>query len=443
MNRHLFVFNIVGLSPKHLQYLETLPAFSYLISNGTWVPMKPVFPCLTIPAQASITTGTYPCEHGMIANGLFYKDRLEVSFWDQFRSLLQVEPFWERIKRVRPELKTAILFWQNTLYGNSDIIITPRPIHTEHQLIQWCYSKPVGLYEELARELKPFELLDYWGPFASSKSSRWIMNAAITVLKQQRPHLMMIYIPHLDYSSQRSGPEDPSVLEDLKVVDELIGNFLDETKRMDLLESSVFTIFSEYSFSRVTEAVCLNRLLRQAGFLKIREIEGKEYLDYEMSTAFAMVDHQIAHVYVHNEHEEEVMAFLKTVEGVQLVLNGEQQKEYKVNHERAGELLAVARPDRWFAYYWWETEEKVPDFAHGVDIHRKPGYDPLELFFDSEKMVVPTDTSLIKGSHGASAGQGERMAVFMMSGKAPEDIFIREQIEMVDIMPILEGVLIE
>ena len=220
MARYLFVFNIACLSPDYLNFLEKMENFSKLMKTGKKALLEPVFPGLTIPCQASLATGVYPDRHGMIANGLFDRDRLEVSFWDQYRSLLLAEPFWEKMKAARPEFKTAVLFWQNTLYGKADIIITPRPMHTEQGLIQWCYSRPVGLYEELSKEIGPFDLMDYWGPMASGKASIWINKAAMEVLKKHKPNLMMIYLPHLDYSCQKYGPKDSKVMEDLMVIDD-------------------------------------------------------------------------------------------------------------------------------------------------------------------------------------------------------------------------------
>lgn len=443
MAKYLFGFNVVGLSPAHLKYLEELPACSQLIKNGKKAIMEPVFPCLTIPGQASLATGKYPHDHGMIANGLFYRDRFEVSFWDQYRALLQAEPFWESIKKKKPELKTAVLFWQSTLYGNADIIITPKPMHTDHRMIPWCYSKPVGLYENLVSKIEQFDLRHYWGPMASPMSSRWIMDAAISVLKEHRPNLMMTYLPILDYSCQRFGPEDPGVLNDLKIVDELIGNFLDALDSMGIKKNSAIALFSEYSMSRVTGAAFPNLLLREAGFLDVREIEGREYLDIEMSRAFAMVDHQIAHVFVQNkEDEKEVAELLQKTDGIQLVLNKDQQKKYMADHERSGELLAVADHDRWFAYYWWNDPEKAPDFAHTVDIHRKPGYDPLELFFAPDKKGISMDTSLIKGSHGAPAEGKDRKAVLMIGGDGLEDLALAQEIEMVEVASIFEKILL-
>jgi predicted AlkP superfamily pyrophosphatase or phosphodiesterase len=211
MAKHLVVFNVVGLSPRYLNRLKELPTFSALIKKGQTACVEPVFPALTLPGQASIVTGAWPDRHGIVANGFYDRDRMEVSFWDQYRFLVQEKPLWERIKQRRPEMTTAVLFWQNTLHGRADIIVTPKPMHANHELIQWCYSKPAGYYESLAEEIGPFNLFDYWGPFASPNASRWIINSAIVTMRRHRPNLMMVYMPHLDYSCQKYGPDDPKV----------------------------------------------------------------------------------------------------------------------------------------------------------------------------------------------------------------------------------------
>lgn len=417
MSKYVFVFNLVGLSPRYLPYLEKLPAFSRLLASGRSATLLPAFPCLTVPGLAAIATGVHAEAHGMIANGIFYRERLEVGFWDQYRSLLQAKPVWERVKEKNPELKTAVLFWQNTLHGRADMIVTPKPIHAAHKLIQWCYSKPVGLYETLAEELGPFNLMNYWGPLASAESSKWITRAAISILRNHRPNLMMIYLPHPDYSCQRFGPEHEAVYRDLDIADQLIGLFLDELDRLKIAEESSIAVLSEYALTDVIGAVMPNLLLRDAGFLKVRDIDGGEYLDIEMSRAFAMVDHQIAHVYI--THESDVTAVYKLLAdtpGVQFVLTDKTKGIYHMHHPRSGELIAVSAPDKWFAYYWWHENEKAPDFAGTVDIHRKPGYDPLELFFDPKTKSIPMDTSLIKGSHGAPALSPEQMSLFILGG---------------------------
>ncbi len=441
IKKHVFVLDIVGLGPQDLQSMDDLPNLSYLARSGAWAPMAPVFPGLTLPGQASLVTGAKPSRHGIVANGFFYRDRLEVSFWDQYASLVQAEPVWESVKRRDPSVRTAALFWQNTLYATADMIMTPRPIHLENEMVQWCYSKPVGFYEEAAEELGPFNLLHYWGPMASAKSSEWIMKAAGSVLRKHRPELMLIYVPHLDYSSQRFGPGDPRVRDDLKTADRLVGEFIEEIRAAGLEDRSVVVVLSEYSFSRVSSAIPLNLILRRADLTRVREIKGKEYLDIEMSRAFAMVDHQIAHVYVQRGYENRVRDVLEGVDGIQLVLDREAQKGYGIGHDRCGELVAVSRPEQWFSYYWWESSDKAPRFAQTVDIHRKPGYDPLELFFDPKTKAIPMDTSLIRGSHGCPAADGCGMAVFMAGGKGLDGAIPGPEIDMLDVKRILEGLL--
>lgn len=439
MTQHLFCFNLVGLSPALLDKLLTMPACSTLATNGRRADMTPAFPCLTLPGQASFSTGTPVSRHGIVANGFYYRDRFEISFWDQYRSLVEAPPFWEILKAKQSGIKTATLFCQNTLHGKADIIITPKPMHTDEGLVQWCYSKPAGKYESVCQALgRPFNLMDYWGPFASSKASEWIMDAAVEVLKKDQPDVMITYLPHLDYSCQKFGPDHPAVEADLSVLDQLMGRFLDTLETQKIMDTTTICLFSEYSISKVSSAVSLNTVLREHGLLNVRTIEGREYLDLELSPAFAMADHQIAHIYLKPETDADaVKELIQGTAGVDQVMDVEAQKAMDVYHNRSGELLAVSNPDKWFSYYWWQNPEKAPDFAGNIDIHRKPGYDPLELFMDKKTMKIPQTPELIKGSHGAPA-KGERgMAVFMLCGNSVDKIHLPEKIEMIDAVPIL------
>jgi predicted AlkP superfamily pyrophosphatase or phosphodiesterase len=264
----------------------------------------------------------------------------------------------------------------------------------------WCYSKPVGYYEELKEKFGEFNLASYWGPLASSKSSDWIANAAEYTLESERPNLLFVYIPHVDYSAQRFGKEGVQVRDDLKKADEIVGRLVQKATTLGIRDETQFVILSEYAFNDVNGAVPLNLVLRDAGLLTIRSIQEKEYLDFEYSKAFAMVDHQVAHIYIKNGYEKEARSVLETTSGVDIVLDGNGKKDLAIDHERSGDLIAIAAKDKWFSYYWWYDEGKAPDFAHKVDIHRKPGYDPVELFIDPKTKSIPLDTNLIKGSHG-------------------------------------------
>ena len=249
---------------------------------------------------------------------------------------------------------------------------------------------------------------------------------------------MITYLPHLDYSCQKFGPDHPAVEADLTVLDQLIGKFLNTLETMKIMDTTTICLFSEYSISNVSSAVSLNTALREYGLLNVRTIEGREYIDLELSPAFAMVDHQIAHIYLKPETDAgAVKELIQRTAGVDQVMDVEAQKAMDVYHNRSGELLAVSDPDKWFSYYWWQDPEKAPDFAGNIDIHRKPGYDPLELFMDKKTMKIPQTPELIKGSHGAPA-KGERgMAVFMLCGSPAEKIHLPEKIEMIDAVPIL------
>lgn len=387
MSKPVVILNVVGLAPRHQRQMSSLAKF-------TWRPMQPSFPAVTSSVQATLLTGKPPAEHGIVGNGWFDRDTHEVKFWEQPGALVQRPRLWDMLAGK----KTAVLFWQHSMYINADIVVTPRPLHAHHKLIQWCYSKPPGYYENLKSQISDFKLQSYWGPLAGIASSRWIARAAQATWRRHKPDLMFVYLPHLDYASQKHGPDRPQAFWE---IDAVVAGLLAEFGR----EAAVI-VCSEYALTAVTGALYPNRQLRRAGLLRVREIDGREYLDFELSDAFAVVDHQVAHIYCKPGAVDAARAALGEVEFTTIA------------HPRAGELVAVAPRDKWFAYCWWNEAGKAPDFAHSVDIHRKPGYDPCELWFDWPRTLrslhpaTSTRPGLVKGSHGRV---GEEEAVLAAS----------------------------
>jgi predicted AlkP superfamily pyrophosphatase or phosphodiesterase len=413
--KYSIVLDVVGLEQKHLDS-GLVPNIVKISETGEAARLEPTFPAVTCTVQASILSGKYPREHGIIANGFYDRGTYSVSFWEQSSSLVQAPRAWDIVKQ-NDSKKTAVLFWQNTMYANSDIVVTPRPIHLDDKIVMWCYSRPAGYYEKLKQKYGEFNLASYWGPLASSKSSDWIANAAEHTLESERPNFLFVYIPHIDYSAQRFGKESVQVRDDLKKADEIVGRLVQKATDLGIQAETQFIIVSEYGFNDVNGAVPLNLVLRDAGLLSIRSIQDKEYLDFEYSKAFAMVDHQVAHIYIKDGFENEVRKVLDAAPGVDRTLDGKDMKGLAIDHERSGELIAISAKDRWFSYYWWHDETAAPDFARKVDIHRKPGYDPVELFIDQKTKSIPFDASLVKGSHGRPADleTGEGLAFYASS----------------------------
>src|SRR5215212_7747545 len=425
MIKYIIVLDIVGLEFGHIES-NLLPNIGDIAAHGEAAKMEPVFPALTCPVQSSILSGTYPSRHGIIANGLYDRTKCEVSFWEQSSALVQVDRIWDIAKKSNKptprssssssssslssstslgssfsSLKTAVLFWQNTMYAGSDIVVTPRPLHFQDHMEMWCYSKPIGFYDnQLKQKLGEFNLASYWGPLASSKSSEWICNATKYTLENERPNIIFTYIPHVDYSAQRFGKKSKQVQDDLKKADDIVGDIVDRTVQIGIHDDTQFIILSEYGFNDVKEAVPLNLRLRDENLLVTRTINDREYVDYEYSNAFAMVDHQIAHIYIKEGFLDQTKRALEDTEGVDRILSAREKNDLRIDHKRSGELIAISDRDKWFSYYWWYSKDKAPGFAQTVDIHRKPGYDPVELFVDPHSKSIPLDSSLVRGSHG-------------------------------------------
>jgi predicted AlkP superfamily pyrophosphatase or phosphodiesterase len=432
---HLMVLNVVGLSPRHFERPQLIPHLSALAQRGLLRPLAPSFPAVTCSVQATLLSGQPPSAHGIVANGYFDRERFEVTFWDQPAARVRSPRLWDLLKAKRPELTTAVLFWQNSMFINSDFVVSPRPLHLDSGLVQWCYSKPTGYYEELAAELGAFKLQHYWGPLAGLESSRWIARAAAYTWRKHRPNLMLVYLPHLDYASQKFGPEAAQTDRALRQIDGVVGELL-----AALGEGPEVVACSEYSLRPVRGAIFPNRLLREAGLLRVRQIAGKEYLDLELSEAFAMADHQVAHIYCSEQAIGAARAALQAVPGLEWA---------GLAHPRAGELIAVAPPDRWFAYYWWTDWNKAPEFAFTVDIHRKPGYDPCELWFDWRKFLrtwrlptTATDPGLVRGSHGRLPSGDENWATLVLdervaSAAAQHGVSLAGPVEATELAPLV------
>jgi predicted AlkP superfamily pyrophosphatase or phosphodiesterase len=420
LKKHLIVFNVVGLDSTNI-FAENLLNIQQIAERGAYCPVTPVFPAVTSTVQASLLTGKYPNDHGIISNGTYDRTNCSVSFWDQDSTLVKGNRIWDLLNGSRSgDVKCAVLFWQNTLYAKSDVVVTPKPIHLEDRMIMWCYSRPPGFYEETLRPtLGEFQLATYWGPFASSKSSEWIAGATEITFETQRPSILFTYFPHVDYSSQRFGKNSKEVKEDLVKADSLIGQCIERVKKLELLDYTEFVILSEYPFNDVEGFINLNQLLRDGGFLRVRQIGGYEFLDFEYSDAFAMVDHQIAHIYVKLPAQiDQVKKYLDKIPGIDKILStGIEKHKYQIDHPKSGDLIAISEKNKWFTYYWWYEPIMAPPFATTVDIHRKPGYDPVELFFDHQKKSIPLDPSLVRSSHGRplQLDSGNASSIFITS----------------------------
>jgi predicted AlkP superfamily pyrophosphatase or phosphodiesterase len=416
--RPLIVVNVVGLTPRLLG--ARTPHLARLAARVGMRPMRAILPALTCSAQSTMLTGLPPSGHGIVGNGWYFRDLGEVFLWRQSNRLVGGEKVWEAAKRRDPAFTCANLFWWYAMHTAADISVTPRPIYlADGRKLPDCYATPDGLRDELTRRFGAFPLFRFWGPATSIESSRWIARAALHVRATRAPTLTLIYLPHLDYDLQRHGPDGPGVAQALGEVDALCGEIIADAAR----DGADVIVLSEYGITPVARPVHINRALRRAGLLRVREERTREQLDPVTSAAFAVADHQIAHVYLRDaSRRDETAALLRDLPGVENVLDADGKRESGLDHERAGDLVAVARADSWFTWYHWLDDAKAPDFARTVEIHRKPGYDPAELFVDpafrfprlavASRLarralgfralldVIPLDASLVKGSHG-------------------------------------------
>ena len=433
----LLVVIAVGLRPADL---KDAPRLATLAEEGFQAPLETVFPAVTCTVQASLLTGTLPREHGIVGNGWYHRDTAEVRFWLQSNHLIERETLYAAEARESSEFRCAKLFWWFNMHSGASLSVTPRPeYHADGRKVPGLYSEPPELNRALADRLGPFPLFQFWGPGAGLPSSRWIAESARIILDDHDPDLTLVYLPHLDYDHQRHGPDDPRSRSAVGELDACVAPLIDRARE----EGREVIVLGEYGIEAVDTPVFLNRFLRERGELCVQKTGHGELLDAGRSGAFAVCDHQAAHIYVKEGGRVDAIArALRGVPGVERVLDRDGKREMGIDHPRSGDLVCIAEPGTWFAYPYWLDEAARPDFATTVDIHRKPGYDPAELFLDpalrwpklriarrvlAKKLgfrslidVIPTDPAMVRGSHGRLPDSPERGPVILGSFRREE-----------------------
>ena len=432
----------VGLTRR---LLPMAPRLSELARTGWVRSLQEVLPAVTCTAQATMLTGQRPSQHGIVGNGWYFRDTGEVRFWQQSNRLIQAEPLYVTARRIAAEqgrpFRAAKLFWWFNQGAKVEISVTPKPFYAaDGNKAFGIDGAPRGLIDALQRRLGPFPFPTFWGPGAGLPCTQWITACGSVVLEQpDPPHLTLVYLPHLDYDPQRFGPSRCDMPRLVRELDEACLPLLDAARRV----GARVWVVSEYGHCDVGRVVEPNRILRRANLLGVRPGPFGEVFDPFTSRAFAVCDHQLAHIYVADESDrEQVRDLIASASGVARVLAGEERAEIGLDHPRSGELIALADRDAWFAYPFWLDDRVAPDYARTVDIHRKPGYDPCELFFDPQLVwpkgramlrllqkklgfrtlfdVVPLDPGLVGGSHGLAAAEEIDRPILLGDGPAPE-----------------------
>ena len=415
MPKPLILLSVPNLREKDVAVMRHLRS---LTAGGEIAELSPSFPCVTCPVQANMTTGLGPAEHGVVGNGLYWRDKRRVEMWTAPNDCIERPQMWDLLSHHGHGLSSALWFPMHSKGCEADFICTPAPIHNpDGSESLWCYTRPTEFYGPLRDTLGHFPLMNYWGPMTDIKATAWIADSAVIAARQWQPDFFYIYLPHLDYAAQRTGPESAAADAAVAELDDVIGRLaagLAEAYDSELL----WLVAGEYAITPVDHVTYPNRLLREAGLLAVRDADDGEHLDLEKSQAFAMVDHQFSHVFVADGDPQlaaRAADVFRNQPGIAEVLVGTQRGRYGLEHPRTGDAILISTPRSWQAYYWWLSDDRAPAFARTVDIHRKPGYDPVELYWDPATRSIPLDATRVKGSHGAPAVDASQRTVLLAS----------------------------
>ena len=429
---HVLLLSVPGLRAEDL---SRMPFLQSLAARGGCVPLAPCFPAVTCPVQATLTTGVSPATHGVVANGVYDRAAHRLEMWISPDSVHRHPRLWDQLASARPGLRTAAWFLLQSKHATADLVCLPAPKHNaDGSETMWCHTNPEPLYAALRQSLGDFPLHRFWGPIAGIESSRWIAQSFLEAARPAPPHFAVVYLPHLDYAAQRTGPDSPPALAACGELDAEIARLVDGLAGMVGPDRLTVLVAGEYRIRPVSHTLFPNRVLREAGLLAVTGTPEGELLDMERSRAWALADHQVSHVYLREGSEldgrnklglvAEVAALFRGRAGVQRVLAGADLVTAGIaaappaGADRCGDLVIESTADSWQAYAYWLDDAVAPAFARTVDIHRKPGYDPVELHVDRAKLPavsIPLDTSLVKGSHGRVDPADPHETVFIAS----------------------------
>lgn len=447
MARRILLINIAGLGCSTIG--EHTPHLRGLAEHGSGVvAVQPPVPALTGPSQATMLTGALPSQHGIVANGWYFPELALILNWQRSARLMQGETLWEAGRARWPGFRCANLFWRYATHSTCDVNVVERPTYwADGRKSEDIYAEPDTVHDELVEALGPFPLFRFWGPAADIASTRWIVDATLHLMQPARFDLLLTYLPHLDYDHQRYGPESPQGVRALRDLDAEAGRLIARAHEMDM----DIAVVSDYAFEPVSRPVFINRMLREAGWLRVQQAENGELLEPGASRAFAVCDQQVAHVYVDDlSLLEQVRKRIGELDGVDRVLDAAGLHAAGLSHPRSGQLLALAEPDCWFAYPYWLDDARAPDFATCVAIHAKPGWDPSELFWRpgwrgklhiakrllQKKLglrapfdLVGGDPHLVCGSHGRIPSDDRQRATMITSWPLSQDRVAMQEIK--------------
>jgi len=431
MSDHVILLSVPGLRRQDLAHM---PNLSRLTEQGDQASLAASFPAVTWSVETNMLTGRLADEHGVIGNGFYWRDTHQVEMWTAWNDKILRPQIWDTLHRHNPKLTSAVWFPMLSKGSGADYICMPKPVHNpDGSESLWCYTRPVELYGTLRDTFGHFPLKHFWGPLANILSTKWIAETAALAMRDFQPNFFFIYLPHLDYAAQKTGPDSPQALAAVKELDEVLGKLFDEGNAAFGDKQPLWLIASEYVITPVDHVTYPNRMLREAGLLTVKDEGEGELIDFAGTPAWALVDHQFSHVFVKDADQtfiDKVVKLFRGQPGIAEVLVGDERAKYGISHERAGEIVLVSTANSWQAYYYWLDDARAPKFARTVDIHRKPGYDPVELHFDFATKSIPLDATLVKGSHGAPVTTEEQCGVLLASQRG---VFVEQPMADTDV----------
>ena len=362
--KRVAVINISGLSVDLIRNFT--PRLNSWLSTVSCAPIQASFPVLSPSMQASFLTGSWPTDHGVVGNGWYEADQGLIHWQFPSGRLVQRPGIWQRMKARHKDFRCALIGWQHYFQDQCDVVVGFKPYRWAFwPTIPHLYIRPKSLLTRLAEEWDELKDMLYQKDKAmpsrirsGDEEVRWMseymMRTAQWIEMHEQPHLTLISLPELAYQIPVKGYDDIQLKDVFANVDQLCMQLISlyEANGVQVL------LVSDEVYVPVQHPIYINQILREEGLLEVISQFGQEFLDVMESKAFALADHQIAHVYVQDwKIARDIKSCLKEIDGVAAIWDRVEKRNRRIAHPRAGDFILVAEPDRWFAYDYWQNKE--------------------------------------------------------------------------------------
>lgn len=411
-NKYVIVISFDAVSEEDLEFLSKQPNFSKLIKNGALIKnVESVYPSLTYPAHATIVTGKYPKNHGVINNTVldFKNDNPD---WYWYRKYIKGDTIFDLAEK--SGMKTCSILWPVTArskitYNMPKIFCTKR---YDNQILKSALA---------GSKIYQVNMNKKFGYLRQGMEEPYLDNFATEVAKKTirelKPNLILLHLIDSDSQKHKYGIENKEVIESLKRHDERLGEIIESLKLAGIYEDSTIIALGDHSQINVNNVIKLNSILMKNDLINVNGNKIKSY------KAIAKSCDGSSYIYLKNKNDVE------TRKKVRDILNELKNKYSNVIEE---------------VYNNEEIKNLGADINASFMIEAKRGYYFIDDFLGEAIEVIDESSKIkhkLRASHGYLPSRDNYKTFFIAYGKTIKKGVVLEKGKLINHGPTIAKIL--